>query len=222
MGDEIEHARHCFCLASTYAGNFLQPSSLDVNGCLSRAILEPREIVRTLASEGCVAETVSTMLLIAARDQASDPAIKEILSGIVEQEIEHVVLAWKALTWILEQKAIQTQAGVLEAVREVFATPHEHVGFGPIIEEVEAKGSMDDIDARTAFQQRARAAGGSLRSELSMTEISVRQLAEHGYLSIEHREAIASRTLETIVRPLARVFWENGQPLFDTVSNPVS
>lgn len=123
--DELEHARRCFGLAGAYAGAPVGPAALDVHGCLVAAQLEPEAIATSLAREGCVAETVSLLLLAAARDRARDPVVRACLSATLDEELEHVLLAWQALAWLLGR-----HPRVREAVAAVFAGAEQHVGFG--------------------------------------------------------------------------------------------
>jgi hypothetical protein len=128
VADEIEHARLCFGLASAFAGGPVGPGALDLRGALSDESLEARGIAVSLASEGCVAETVSALLVAAARDRARDPAVRAVLARIAREEVEHVALAWEALAWILERG----DSTVRSEVRAVFARAHQHYGVGAV------------------------------------------------------------------------------------------
>jgi len=121
--DELGHARRSFGLASAYAGHDVGPGPLDTSG---NTIADAPEIAASLAAEGCIAETVSLLLLTAARDAARDPHVVSTLSIIVEEERNHVLLAWEALAWILSRG----NADVAAAAQRVFACPECHVGFG--------------------------------------------------------------------------------------------
>jgi hypothetical protein len=127
--DEVRHAQRCFGLASTYAGVRVQPGPLDVCACMEGEQLDPRAIALSLAREGCIAETVSTLLLIAARDRARDSAVRACLAAIVEDELDHVLLAWEALAWMIERDPT-----LRDVLPQVFAQADCHVGFGAISE----------------------------------------------------------------------------------------
>ena len=122
--DERRHALRCFGLANAYADTPSQPGALDVRDCVEA--VDPIAIAKSLASEGCVAETVSLMLLIAARDHAEDRAVRACLSEMIEDEQRHVLLAWGALAWLCERFGARVQT----AVGRVFAEAELHVGFG--------------------------------------------------------------------------------------------
>lgn len=122
--DERTHALRCLGLAHAYASVPTHPGALAVHECLAE--MDVVEIATSLASEGCVAETVSLMLLIAAHEQAKDESVRAVLHEMIADEHRHVLLAWGALRWLCERHG----PIVHDAVARVFATPEQHVGFG--------------------------------------------------------------------------------------------
>ncbi len=127
--DEVEHARTAFSFASTYAGRVIAPSALDVSGALD-GLVDRTLAAASIASEGCVAETVSALQIRLAADEATDPAVGAALRRIADEEMEHALLAWRALAWLLEAKDAQMHA----AVARVFDEAAAHVGIGPVVE----------------------------------------------------------------------------------------
>jgi hypothetical protein len=125
--DEVRHARACFALASAYAGSPVGPGPLDIRGGLDEPF-DLDSIALTLAAEGCIAETVSLILLAAARDRARDPAVVAMLAAIVEEEEAHVLLAWEALAWMCRRGA--RPSGLMA----VFRDAEQHVGLGATTE----------------------------------------------------------------------------------------
>lgn len=133
--DEVEHATRCFGLAARFSGLEREPGPL--------ASLEPR--VRGLAGmdptdgrvgedwvrlaldtfvEGCVGETIATLIAKRAQRRCEDPATLTVLSSIVDDEGRHAGLAWRTIQWILEscgdhQKAV---LAALEQQAEGMAT----------------------------------------------------------------------------------------------------
>lgn len=113
MGDELEHARVCFGLASAYAGRDVGPGALDVRGALAGDV---REFVVTAILEGCVGETVAALEASAGARHAEDAALRAALEQIAIDEGRHAELAWRFVQW-----AVQRDGGLREAVEEAFA-----------------------------------------------------------------------------------------------------
>lgn len=129
ISEELTHAEVCLAFASAYEGAPLRPSALDVGGCLD-GIEGKIAAAVGVAREGCIAETVSALQVSAARDAATDPAVRSALAIIAAQEMEHAVLSWRALSWLLSSGDPAMHA----AVAEVFADARKHVGFGAVTE----------------------------------------------------------------------------------------
>lgn len=114
MADEVEHARAFFGLARAYGGVNLGPGQLSIDGALEHAS-DPIASAISLATEGCIAETVSAMQLELAASRATDPEIAELLSTIAEQELRHAELAWSALAWMLRRGDDSLRSAVADA-----------------------------------------------------------------------------------------------------------
>jgi hypothetical protein len=99
LGDEIEHARLCFGLASAYAGRDLGPGTLSTQGVLSDT--SQAATVRAAIREACVGETLAAVEALEALAGATDPAVRAVLEKIVRDESEHAELGWKFLQWVL-------------------------------------------------------------------------------------------------------------------------
>jgi hypothetical protein len=104
----------------------------------------------TLAAEGCIAETVSTQLIAAARERATDRVVREVLATIAREEAEHVELAWRSLAWLLRQGGAEVRA----AVAGVFSAAHTHVGLGASTERDVPETRMADHGYLTIAQRR--------------------------------------------------------------------
>ncbi len=127
VAEEIDHATLCFGLASAYSGSPTGPSPLDLTGAFA-AGQGAIDIAVAVAREGCIAETVSALQVAAARDAATDPAIRSALATVAEQEMEHAALAWRYLRWAMDHG----DAALHAAVASVFKSPEIHVGIGPV------------------------------------------------------------------------------------------
>ncbi len=171
LAEEIDHATLCFGLAGAYSGTQVGPSALDLSGGLDGG-LGPREIAVAVAREGCIAETVAALQVAAARDAATDPAIRAALALVEEQEREHALLAWRYLRWALDGG----DAALHAAVCEVFAAPEAHVGIGPVAtvpgdpEAMRAHGCLPPDERRSlAAESLARVVMPAARSLLAAT-----------------------------------------------------
>jgi hypothetical protein len=100
LGDEIEHARLCFGLASAYAAAPVGPSPLDTRGVLEDAGL--RAALRTAIHEACIGETLAAVEAREALEGATDPAVRAVLQLVVRDESAHAELGWKFLRWALD------------------------------------------------------------------------------------------------------------------------
>jgi hypothetical protein len=99
MGEELEHARLCFALASRYGGKSVGPGALDVSGCLDHLSLA--DAVRAAVREGCVGETVAAVQAAEAFEHAHDGEVKAALERIRRDEWEHAQLSFRFVRWAL-------------------------------------------------------------------------------------------------------------------------
>ena len=99
LRDETAHARSCFALASAYGGTAVGPARLDIEHCFEDTSLAA--ITKLVLREGCVGETVASLEAVAAAEVASDPAVKQALTRIARDELEHAELAFQFLRWAL-------------------------------------------------------------------------------------------------------------------------
>jgi hypothetical protein len=101
LGDEIEHARLCFGLASAYAGRALGPGELSVDGALEARSFET--IVKTAIHEACVGETLAALEAEAELAAATDPEVRRVLQRIARDEARHAELGYRFLRWALDR-----------------------------------------------------------------------------------------------------------------------
>lgn len=114
LADETAHARLCYALASSYAGQALGPTKLDVTGALAELGLG--DIVTRAVLEGCVGETLAAIEASEAASHVTDDTLRGVLSEIAEDEARHAELSWRFLRWALSQGG----SDLLEVVRGAF------------------------------------------------------------------------------------------------------
>jgi len=110
--DEVRHARACYTLAGHYAGESLGPGAFPFDET-STLCSDLAEVAARTVVEGCVGETVAAVLAAEQRASASDPAVKQVLAAIAEEESQHAELAWTTVAWACKGGG----APVREAVR---------------------------------------------------------------------------------------------------------
>jgi hypothetical protein len=144
--DELAHARAFFGLASAYAGAPVGPGVLDTADALADGV-DLERIVLATVREGCIAETISVMRLATALAGARDPAVRDVLARIVEEEIEHVELAWAFVDWALTQGDVSLRA----AVARTFAASDAAIPrvFEPAPADASSWCACGRLDART-------------------------------------------------------------------------
>jgi hypothetical protein len=121
LGDEVEHARLCFSLASRYGDTPMGPGALDVSGATSSPDLATA--AACAARDGCVVETISARIAATARDAAADPVVRAALATIAEDEWRHAELGWRFVAW-----AVRTGG---PAVRDAVARAFDEAAFEP-------------------------------------------------------------------------------------------
>ncbi len=173
LSDETEHARLAFGLASAYRDRVVGPGPLDVRGTLGGE--NPLGIVRSAIIEGCVGETVAAAEAAESLEHTTDPAVRALLTRIMNDERRHAELAWRFVRWAFEygtpELQLAARVGLAEAATRTVEPP-------------EAGNDM----ARDG----TRAHGGDEES-----------VASHGVLPASLRRELARRVVAEIVRPCA-------------------
>jgi hypothetical protein len=116
--DEVRHAEMSFALASAYADRPIAPAPFPFDGRI--------EVDHDLASlaartvrEACVGETIAAIQAAEQHAAATDPAAREVLAILAEDEARHAELAWRTVAWAIAAGGER----VREAVRAAFAEP---------------------------------------------------------------------------------------------------
>jgi hypothetical protein len=68
-----------------------------------------------------VGETLGVAEALATAEQTRDPALREVLARIADDELRHAGLAWKTLRWGLERADAVTRRQVRRAMEEAVA-----------------------------------------------------------------------------------------------------
>lgn len=100
LSDEIQHARACFDLASTYAGQPRGPGAFS----LDRAFEGKHDLISLALStfeEGCVNETIAAIEAEVAYSLTELPLVRQTLGQIAADETRHATLAWDTLAWCI-------------------------------------------------------------------------------------------------------------------------
>ncbi len=99
--DEARHARRCFALASAYAGEARGPGPFPVAAEVKLAG-SLGELAAVTLRDGAIGESCSVWLYRQLGARASDPAVKQVIEGIVREESRHAALAWQVLRWAID------------------------------------------------------------------------------------------------------------------------
>ncbi len=116
--DEVKHAAECFKLASAYAGHAIGPDRFDFEGQVS-VEKDIAAIARATFEEGCINETWASVLAAEQLVLARDPAVKQVLATICEDEARHAELAWRSIRWMLEVGGTSVRGALEEAVADL-------------------------------------------------------------------------------------------------------
>ena len=124
IGDETEHARLAFSLASAYGGASLGPGAIALDGSLDG--FGVTDLVATLLREGCIGETVAAIEARDAQEDTQDPVVRKVLETIARDELRHAELAWRTLGWLVLSGRVSRAAAqheVAQALAEMKSCP---------------------------------------------------------------------------------------------------
>lgn len=121
MADEIRHAELCFGVASALDGQSAGPGPLPVVGALADRG-DPVSIIEAVIHEGCVGETLSALVALAARDAATDENVRMALDEIARDELAHAELAWATVAWARAQASEEVVAAIDDVLDRISPT----------------------------------------------------------------------------------------------------
>lgn len=101
QADEIRHAQQSFALASHFAGAPVGPGPLDITGAMAQST-ELEHILLGAVLEGCINETICAAWAAEGARRAGTPELRDVLTGIADDETRHAELSWSLVAWILK------------------------------------------------------------------------------------------------------------------------
>ncbi len=137
--DEVRHAKLCLTLASHYAGSVLEPAPFPFDGRVAVSS-DLVDLAMRVTNEGAIGETISAVIASEQLAHAQDPAVRDALAVIAEDEARHAELAFRTLAWAIRVGG----RDVAEAISNAFVQ------------------AMRDIDVSGASENPALAAHGRL------------------------------------------------------------
>lgn len=149
--DEVRHARLCLGLAGAYAGAAVTPAPFPFGGSVEISS-DLASIAARAAREGCIGETIAAAQAAEQHAGATDPAVRAVLAGIVEDETRHAELAFRTVAWAVRQGGAPVRAAVAAVLAEIEHAEVAAVPREPWAEILAAHGRLD------AATQRALAA----------------------------------------------------------------
>lgn len=158
--DELAHARACFSIARRFDPCALGPAGLDMTGLTPSSSLH--DAVRTTFLEGCVGETQAALIARHAADVAHDPALRETLAMIADDEARHAELAFRFVAW-----ALRVDPSLEAVIRDTLA---HALRSGPAAgSESDAAGTIASLHAagRLTATERAAAAAAALSTVIA-------------------------------------------------------
>ncbi len=119
--DEIQHAKLCFALASAYAGHALEPAAFPFENDQMALSSNLADIAVRAAREGCIGETIAAVQAAEQLAVARDPAVKQALQLIADDEARHAELAYKTVAWAIQTGGRRVKDAVAHVLAEACA-----------------------------------------------------------------------------------------------------
>jgi hypothetical protein len=131
-GDEVEHARIAYGLASHFLGRSIGPGALATGDALGETLTLEGLALATFV-EGCVGETLGALEAREAALHAKHPSLRRVLDRIADDETRHAALAFRFVAWALEQAGPALRARLLDAfarARDTESLDEQELGSG--------------------------------------------------------------------------------------------
>jgi hypothetical protein len=124
--DEARHVELCRRLVLTLGGTDIIPGEpVWVISDKSQPLMT--RILQTTVSSLCIGETLSTALLAATRDKASDSLAKHVLTQLTRDESFHGQFGWMLFKVLWAEATKKAQRHILKELPEILKLTHEAV-----------------------------------------------------------------------------------------------
>ena len=100
--DEVRHAELCFALAGMHVGGSVEPTAIDGDALAQLRPQNLSELAEAVLVEAAVAEFASVVRMAARVDSSGSkllPVERDALLHMIADELRHVALAWRTLSW---------------------------------------------------------------------------------------------------------------------------
>jgi hypothetical protein len=134
--EEVRHARLCFALARAYAGRDVSPGAFPLGSAVPLRAHDA--LVGATIIEGCVNETIASLVARERLLQCRNASVRRVLSLIADDEARHAELAWRCLQWLLERGTEST----CDVARRAFANAQPGGGADNATSEAEVTTSL--------------------------------------------------------------------------------
>lgn len=121
--DEVRHTDTMGAIARRYGA---EPGSGKVDPIEGRTAYE---IALENAVEGCVRETFGALVGAYQAQAAQDPAIRDAMRSIADDELRHAELSWAVASWLEPQLSPDERARIAEAKREAIEALREEAAM---------------------------------------------------------------------------------------------
>lgn len=112
--DEIRHARACFSLVEAITGAPVGPGPMTIP---ARKPVDVERILVETVIEGCVGETLGSLLFEEAARRCASPALAAIYRTIAEEEASHAALAFRIARFLIDEDPRRAEVALAAALR---------------------------------------------------------------------------------------------------------
>lgn len=112
--DEVRHAKQSLSLAAAYRGENIAPRALPLPEALPLGA-DLTELAVASVVEGAVGETLAAVLAAEQAAVAEDPAVRQVLLGIADDESRHAELAFRVIAFAIAAGGKPVQDAVARA-----------------------------------------------------------------------------------------------------------